>query len=599
MRRNALVIVSAVSVLLLSSTGPAAAQTTWTQVGADINGVANSLAGWATAMSADGSMVASGAPYESFPGKSSAGGVRIYEWNGSAWTQRGSTLEGAAGGDLFGWSVGMTADGNTIAVGATQLNTGNGTAAVYTWDSGTSDWQAKGSAITISGSGSRLGSAIDLSDDGNTIVIGAPTAGGGTNAGQATVFEWNGSSWATKGVAFTGSAGDFLGVDVSISADGDTVAFGALGTNIGGNASAGKVEVYGWIASTWTQVGATIGGTAAGQSLGNAVDLTGDASILAIGARNANLVRVFELTGSTWVQRGSTLTGVDPGYFGYSVALSSDGNDLVAGAANANGLAGQAVTYEWSGGDWSQRGAVIDGLAASDRAGFSVAMSSNGNVISVGSERSDEGGTDSGQIRVYSWPTTEAAVLGPATYFTFVLPDGRECSAISPMQVQVGAIVELPGVDALCQTMPGSSVAGWTIPVPHGFTGYGSSLQPFPPGLRVRVVESQRFTLVPFEPNIQIDYDANIAARDSCVPANLAHTSDDGRTAHVWVPRVDFAVARTPAQAPCVPEGHQLTGWNTAGDGTGETIEPGAPLPDSWAEGSANHHRLYAVWRAA
>jgi uncharacterized delta-60 repeat protein len=192
--------------------------------------------------------------------------------------------------------------------------------------------------------------------------------------------------------------------------------------------------------------------------------------------------------------------------------------------------------------------------------------------------------------------TTTVPVPGPATYFTFLLPDGRECSAISPQQVQVGTMVELPDVDALCQTMPGSSVAGWAIPSSHRETGYGTVYQPFPPGLKVRVTDSQRFTLVPFEPIMRIDYDANIAESDTCTPANLAHTSDDGRIAHSWVPREIFTMARTPAQAPCAPEGYELIGWNTRGDGSGETLEPGAGLPDAWHEGGTNHHTLYAMW---
>jgi hypothetical protein len=144
--------------------------------------------------------------------------------------------------------------------------------------------------------------------------------------------------------------------------------------------------------------------------------------------------------------------------------------------------------------------------------------------------------------------------------------------------------------------MDGSLVAGWVIPVEHGFTGYGSESEPFPPGLPVRVVGSQRFTLVPFDPVVTIEYDANIAADDSCTPANLAHTSDDGRVGYSWVPRDNFAMARTPTQAPCVPIGHELAAWNTSGDGTGETVELGAPLPTNWQTARSNTHRLYAVW---
>jgi hypothetical protein len=182
--------------------------------------------------------------------------------------------------------------------------------------------------------------------------------------------------------------------------------------------------------------------------------------------------------------------------------------------------------------------------------------------------------------------------------FTYLLPDGRECSSISPQRVQVGSMHVLPGEDALCQTSDGSLVAGWVIPVPQGFTGYGSVHEPFPPGLPVRVIESQRFTLVPFEQRLQVDYDANIATDDACIPADVLHGSQDGRVEFVWVPRVDFSMARTPSQAACQPEGHELVGWNTSGDGTGEVIGVGEPLPEDWATHRTNHHTLYAMWRA-
>jgi len=55
-------------------------------------------------------------------------------------------------------------------------------------------------------------------------------------------------------------------------------------------------------------------------------------------------------------------------------------------------------------------------------------------------------------------------------------------------------------------------------------------------------------------------------------------------------------MARAWDQAPCTPEGYELVGWNTAGDGNGEIIELGAPLPEGWETSSANEHRLYATW---
>ena len=80
--------------------------------------------------------------------------------------------------------------------------------------------------------------------------------------------------------------------------------------------------------------------------------------------------------------------------------------------------------------------------------------------------------------------------------FSFWLPDGQECSAISPVQVRAGSQYRLPDGDALCKTTPGSKVIGWTIPTPAGFTGAGSSSLPFSPGHLVDANNSQQFTAV-------------------------------------------------------------------------------------------------------
>ena len=363
-------------------------------------------------------------------------------------------------------------------------------------------------------------------------------------------------------------------------------------------------------ADDWVQQASDIDGEAAFDESGSSVSLSSDGSVVAIGAprndgngTNSGQVRVFAWDGAAWSQRGSDIDGeAAQDGSGSSVSLSSDGSVVAMGAPGNGGngsSSGQVRIYVWEGAAWSQRGSDIDGEAAFDESGSSVSLSSDGSTVAIGAPGSDGNGTSSGQVRVFAWPTASSGVIpGPLTEFTFFLPDGRECSSISPQRVQVGTMQVLPGQDALCQNSEGSLVAGWAIPVQPGFTGYGSVHQPFPPGLPVRVIESQRFTVVPYEQVLQVDYDSNIAAQDSCAPANVVHSSEDGRVGYSWVPRSDFAMARTPMQAPCAPDGHSLVGWNTAGDGSGVSVEPGAVLPEEWQTGRTNHHTLFAVWAA-
>lgn len=180
--------------------------------------------------------------------------------------------------------------------------------------------------------------------------------------------------------------------------------------------------------------------------------------------------------------------------------------------------------------------------------------------------------------------------------FTFWLPEGRECSAMSPVRVPVGSMFELPGADAPCRTMPGAVVAGWTIPGPMGYTGYGSASLPFAPGLRVRVVDSQQFTVVPLEPVVSVMFDANVADPDEC-PTTEARSFDgvreDGRAAMVWVPRELMSMARFPSQAVCAPSGHELAGWS---DGVSQ-YGLGDPMPGDWAQSGQNRRHLMAIWK--
>ena len=134
---------------VFSSRGQVAqAVTTISQLGADIDGeAADDNSGYSIAMSADGNRIAIGARYNDGNG-GNAGHVRIYTWNGTAWTKTGTDIDGETVGDYFGSSIAMSADGNRLAIGAV-FNWGNGSSAghvrVYTWN-GTA-WTKTGSDI--------------------------------------------------------------------------------------------------------------------------------------------------------------------------------------------------------------------------------------------------------------------------------------------------------------------------------------------------------------------------------------------------------------------------------------------------------------------
>jgi hypothetical protein len=149
----------------------------WTQVGENIVGEAPfDYSGRSVSLSADGSVVAIGAIYNDGAGDFS-GHVRVYQNPGlsSGWTQVGNDIDGEAAHDDSGWSVSLSADGSVVAIGA-PFNDGNGDsnsapghARVYRNTNGR--WSKVGEDIDgpiIRGMG---GGAVALSRDGKFLAF--------------------------------------------------------------------------------------------------------------------------------------------------------------------------------------------------------------------------------------------------------------------------------------------------------------------------------------------------------------------------------------------------------------------------------------------
>jgi len=614
-RRAGFGLVAGALALAIMSAPPAQAANEWEQRGADLTGSSGSEFGYSVDVSADGNTWIAGAPWADPSGTFNAGTARVFTWNGESWEKRGSTIEGDNSRDYLGAAVAISDDGNTIAVGAPNTVDDKDTAGyvrVFDWNAGTSSWQERGNDIEGEALGDEFGSAVALSSDGSVVAVGAPYnngGGGGKGAGtgHVRVFEWVGNLWTQLGADIDGGADDDkFGTSVALSSDGRTVAGGAP-ENDNPGVESGNARVYSLVGGNWVKNGQSISGEASGDASGRSVALSGDGQRIAIGAPNndgggsfSGQARVYEFDTDSdlWVQLGDDIDGSAAGdRLGSAVDLSNDGNTLLVGARNAD-QAGAVEVFSWNGTSWIQLGQTVNGNEAGEEFGFSVAISSVGDKFVVGGNYANVPAFKSGVVRAYTWIPASGEIPGPRTEFTYWLPDGRECTSISPQRVQVGTMVRLPDETALCQTSDGSLVAGWVIPMQPGSTGYGSASEPFPPGLPVRVLDSQRFTLVPFEPVLTIEYDANIGIGGSCNPADVDHVSDDGQLGYSWVPRADFAVARAWDQAPCTPEDHELVGWNTAGDGSGESIEVGASLPGGWETSRVNERRLFAMWQA-
>jgi len=330
-------------------------------------------------------------------------------------TQIGQKIEGATGTDAFGHSVVISADGSIIAVGA-PYNAGNGSNAghVRVYNNVAGAWTQVGGDIESEASGDGSGENIALSADGSIIAIGAPfNDGGGGDSGHVRVFKNIAGTWTQIGGDIDGAAQlDRNGWRVAISADGTVVAMSAPRHN-GNGADSGQVRVYKNIQGTWTLVGLPLVGLQPNHNFGTSVALSADGSIVAVGTvpdstalGSPGYTMVFQNVSGTWTQVGQVINGTASlNQSGRSVSLSSDGKILAIGepgyASGGNSGIGSTRIFENISGTWTQIGSRIIGQASSDSSGRSISLSSDGTIIAIGVPGKDVNGQDSGHVRIF------------------------------------------------------------------------------------------------------------------------------------------------------------------------------------------------------
>jgi len=180
--------------------------------------------------------------------------VKVYriDSGGSSWEQLGESIYGDNKNDWFGWSVDISPDGNSLAVGTRYVSVGLGYVKVFSLensggddDLGASSWKQIGLTITGEANGDGFGFSVSLSDDAKTLAVGAPLAND-FGSGRVRVYRTydSESGWTKISEDIDGEAdGDTSGGSVSLSGDGNTVAIGSEGNDDNGTDS-GHVRVF-------------------------------------------------------------------------------------------------------------------------------------------------------------------------------------------------------------------------------------------------------------------------------------------------------------------------------------------------------------------
>ncbi len=246
----------------------------------------NDRFGKAVALNADGTVALIGAWLDGGPGNST-GSAYIFTRSGSTWTEEAKlTANDGADGDWFGSAVALSADGQLALIGAQSDDAGAGSAYVFDRSGSTWSQQAKLTASDAAG-GDLFGRSVGISDDGQHAVIGAYLDdASGTEDGSAYVFVRSGTTWSeqAKLTASDAANNDQFGYSVAISGDGTMALVGANAEDAGGS-DAGAAYVFRRSGSVWSEVNKLNASDAAQNDFfGRTVSLNMDGTYALVGA---------------------------------------------------------------------------------------------------------------------------------------------------------------------------------------------------------------------------------------------------------------------------------------------------------------------------
>lgn len=190
-------------------------------------------------ISSDGGTIIVGSPNDNVNGYHS-GSIYIYKWNGTIWDETKIVPSDGSADKNFGTTVSISADGDSLVAGHFNSSTNNEISSfyLYKWDG--LDWIENKFMHSSSETNDMFGNSLSISADGNTIISGASGSG---DYGSYYMYKWNGISWTeTQTVPSDGDFSDYYGNVVSISGDGETIVSSSFDDDIGTNS--GSIYVY-------------------------------------------------------------------------------------------------------------------------------------------------------------------------------------------------------------------------------------------------------------------------------------------------------------------------------------------------------------------
>jgi uncharacterized protein (TIGR03437 family) len=456
--------------------------------------------GVSVALSADGNTAIAGGPLDS-----NVGATWVFTRTAGSWAQQGSKLlgAGAVGSSVKqGAAVAVSADGNTVIIGGPGDNNFAGAAWVFTRTAGV--WTQQGAKLVGTGAAgaAQQGFSVAISADGNSAMVGGPYDN--SSAGAVWVFTRSAGVWVQQGAKLVGTGGvgpGSQGGTVALSADGETAIVGGAD-----DASyVGAVWAFTRSGNAWMQQGEKLVAAGAYNGMGGSVAVSSDGNTFVVGDRldggGLGATWVFTRSAGVWAQQGGKLvgSGASGGDQGASVAISGDGNTIAVGGPGAIGL-GATWIFARSAGVWAQQGNPLTGTGAganTPQQGVSVAISGDGSTLLVGGPADAhflgaawvfavstgptiaQGGVVDGAafqpgMAANSWVTIEGTNLAPVTdTWNNAVVNGNLPQSLDGVFVSIGgqsAYIEYISptqINVLAPNVPGGAVSV-TVTTPSG-----------------------------------------------------------------------------------------------------------------------------------
>ncbi len=348
------------------------------------------------------------------------GAVYIYDNTESGWVQSAILYASdGASGDYFGDTLSFSADGNRLAIGATNHDVGGNSnaGAVYIFDYVNGVWTETTKLVSpVPSAEAIFGVWVQFNTAGNRLFVSSYKHNGNNGRkGAVFVFDKAGEAWNSTMISHPESvADDWFGYNISCSDDGNTLATSAIYRDDEVDGS-GKVYIYKYENSAWTCASTIMSSTPLKDDwLGISLSLSGDGKTLVTGSYrtsanvlNASRVHVFVENAGVWSEEAQIISPsaypedrfgrfVSTGYSG-DVFVASDMYDDTRGAD-----AGAVYVYTRSNGVWSMQRKILGSeIAGGHQFGYAPVLSRNEQLMIAGSPYDSTMGLSCGAAYIF------------------------------------------------------------------------------------------------------------------------------------------------------------------------------------------------------